>query len=84
MEASTPPAATADPPPATLPSPDAGAAEEAAAAEGSSAGEGGLVLDAAIYEPPAERLRNYQQVRGLNAFIHSLNRSMRLIVRLID
>lgn len=25
---------------------------------------GSLLLDAAIYEPPAERLRNYQQVGG--------------------
>lgn len=29
--------------------------------------DGGLVLDAAIYEPSAERLRNYQQVRGSDA-----------------
>lgn len=68
MEASTAPtagaaAAATAPPPAT-PTPDAAA--EAAA-------EGGLVLDAAIYEPPAERLRNYQQVRTpLNVLVDAV------------
>lgn len=74
METPAPPAASATPPPATPPSPDAAAAgaaaaggAAAAAAEGSVAVDGGLVLDAAIYEPSAERLRNYQQVRGSDA-----------------
>lgn len=68
METPAPPAASATPPPATPPSPDAAAAGgAAAAAEGSVAVDGGLVLDAAIYEPSAERLRNYQQVRGSDA-----------------
>lgn len=67
METSAPRAATADLPPLdTVPDAGAAAAAEADAAEGSSVGEGGLVLDAAIYEPPAERLRNYQQVYGLS------------------
>jgi hypothetical protein len=54
MEASSPPPV------------EAAAAVEAEAPPGDEGGggNGGHLLDAAIYEPPAERLRNYQQVSG--------------------
>jgi len=59
MEAPPPPAAAAAAATAAAAAPpevDGRPAEDAPPAHG------GLLMDAAIYEPPAERLRNYQQV----------------------